>query len=81
MQMETLHYTFTLTEKEVAVWMASLRAASRSAAKGVQMFPWDSCPFLRQHADLSELTGRDKIAHEDLESDILAIVMSPPEPS
>lgn len=56
--------TFDLTIKEVGVWMEAVRLAALK--RSVPMFPWDSCPFLNQHAELVRLTGYGASDHEEL---------------
>lgn len=56
--------SFTLTVKEVSVWMVALRMAAKKNIGGT--LPWDSCSFLAQHAELVRLTGYGAGDHEDL---------------
>ena len=55
---------FTLSVKEVSVWMAALRSAAKNSS--VPIIPWDSCPFLQQHWELVRLTGYGAADHQDL---------------
>ncbi len=56
--------SFTLSVRELEIWMAALRQASRSST--VPVIPWDSCPFLKQHLELVNLTGWGGGDHEEL---------------
>lgn len=62
--------TFTLTIKEVSVWMVAVAASARSG-KGT-IFPWDSCPFFKQHEELVRLTGHCAEEHQRLRSELEA---------
>lgn len=64
MKITTHELSFTLTEKDLSVWMAALRLASKHSS--VPIIPWDSCPFLAQHKELVRLTGYGSGDHQDL---------------
>jgi hypothetical protein len=64
MTLDSQEMCFTLTAKDVSVWMAALRMAANHSS--VPIIPWDSCPFLGQHKELVRLTGYGARDHEDL---------------
>lgn len=55
--------TFSLTIKELDVWLTSLRHSATRTDR-VRMIPWDSCPFFIQHRDICRLTGFGVPDHE-----------------
>lgn len=65
------NFAFELTEKELGVWMAALRLASKASASG--MVPRDSCPFLLQHEELVRLTGYGSGDHERLKEQVCGL--------
>jgi hypothetical protein len=69
MKITANNFAFELTEKEVGVWMAALRLASKASAAGT--IPHDSCPFLLQHGELVRLTGYGAGDHERLKEEVL----------
>ncbi len=64
MKVNYQEFNFTLSVKEVSTWMAALRLAAKSST--VQIIPWDSCPFLIQHGELTRLTGYSLKEDEEL---------------
>jgi hypothetical protein len=70
MEITQHNMVFSLTVKDVGVWMAALSRAATTST--VQIFPWDSCPFLKQHAELVRLTGYGAGDHKDLRAELEA---------
>lgn len=64
MKIDNHQMSFTLSVKEVSVWMASLRQSALSSS--VTFYPWDSCPFYKQHKELIRLTGYSSGDHIDI---------------
>lgn len=62
--------TFNLSVKEVETWMVALRYMALNAK--VQMIPWDSCPFFKQHLQLARLTGYCTADHERMADELAA---------
>ena len=63
MNLKNHDLVFSLTVKEVGVWMVALRMAAK---QHIYCIPWDSNPFLEQHKELVRLTGFGAGDHEDL---------------
>jgi hypothetical protein len=73
MKVESRGRTFELSDKELDIWMTALRAAALEAVK----YPYRSgkatdCPFLKQHGELSRLTGIGAGDHAALVRSVLS---------